>query len=116
MRTEYSVFRVDGSETRHEIDWPEQPGFKVIQALVEPLLGDREPMEHATVLHDGQPADMFVSEVGHVELTTRPPLPINDAATKIYRHNWLTQHPDADPDDLPAIAGTAVLFHRRVWF
>ena len=58
---------------------------------------------------------MFVSELGGIPLTTRAPLPINHDATVIYRHNWLTQKPGTNPDDLPPIHGTAILFDRIVW-
>lgn len=115
MKTTYEIYRVGQTEPeRGEIDWPQEPSYGVIKALVEPLLGEKEPMEHVAVLHNGDRRDMFVSEYGHMKLTWRAPLPINDVATKIYRHNWLTQHPEADPDDLPNIAGTAVLFTDRV--
>jgi hypothetical protein len=58
---------------------------------------------------------MFVSEYGHMRLTTRERLPINDRATAIYRNNWMTQYPDTDPETLPNIAGIAILFYRTVW-
>lgn len=40
----------------------------------------------------------------------------NDEATTIYRAAYMAQHPDHDPEGLPYIAGTAVLFRDRVWF
>lgn len=117
MATEYTVFRTDGtSPHQDEVEWPDDPGLDLIHALVDPLLGDGEPLEHVTVLYRGERCDMFVSELGHVALTHRPPLPINDRATAIYRRAWLTAYPGSDPDTLPTIAGVAVLFHRQVWF
>jgi len=117
MKTTYEIYRVGQSEPeRGEVDWPTEPSYALIKALVEPLLGAGEPLDHVSVLHNDRRCDMFVSELGHVELTSRAPLPINDAATAIYRHNWLTQHPETDPEDLPEIAGTSVLFpDRLVW-
>lgn len=116
MLTKYDVYRVGQSTPeRGEVDWPRSPGYKTIAALVEPILGEGEPLEHVAVLVGEARRDMFVSELGHVALTTRGPLPINFKATEIYRHNWMTQHPDDNPDSLPTIAGTAVLFHRIVW-
>jgi hypothetical protein len=116
MKTEYTIFKPgDGAVERGEVDWPREPGYKLIKALVEPLLGDDEPLEHVTVLHDGKRCDMFVSEYGHMRLNTRGPLPINDRATAIYRTNWMTQYPETDPETLPDIAGVAILFHRIVW-
>lgn len=116
MKTEYTIYPVgDGPVTRGEIDWPRHPGYEAIKALVEPILGDNEPLEHVTVLFEGKRADMFVSEIGHRRLTTRPPLPRNDRATSIYRTAWMAQHPDQDPESLPTIAGPAILFSRIVW-
>ena len=115
MKTEYTIFRVGKAEERGEVDWPREPGYDKIKALVEPILGEGEPLEHVTVLWHGERADMFVSEYGHMALTTRAPLPINDRATDVYRTNWMSRHPDEDPESLPTIAGTAILFHRIVW-
>ena len=71
------------------------------------------PLEHVTVLHDGKRADMFVDEMGHVRMDG--PKPRNDVATGLYRANWMAQHRGQDPEDLPFIAGNAVLFDRIVW-
>ena len=60
----------------------------------------------------GKPvADMFVDEDG---LTKR--LPRNKKATAIYRNNWLTQHPNTDPESMACIVGPAVVFSARVWY
>ena len=115
MDTTYHVIRADGSKTTSTTTLPQEPTFEQIKAIVSPAL-DGEPLERVRVLVDDRYTDMFVSELGHRELTTRPPLPINADATRIYRANWLKQHPDDDPDSLPAIAGTALLFDSRVWF
>lgn len=116
MKTEYTIFRVgDGAVERGEVDWPREPGYHKIRDLVEPILGDGEPMEHVSVLWQGKRADMFVSKYGHMALDSRPPLPRNDRATDIYRTKWMTQHPDGDPESLLTITGTAILFHRIVW-
>jgi hypothetical protein len=117
MKTTYEIYRVGQSEPeRGETDWPSNPGYDRIKALVEPLLGEGEPLEHVSVLHKGHRRDMFVSELGHRDLTTRGPLPINDEGTKIYRNYSLAMEPGRDPESLPDIAGTAVLFPTRtVW-
>lgn len=116
MKTTYEVYYVGRADPEvHEVDWPKEPTLAMINALVDPLIGG-EPMEHVTLLHAGERRDMFVSEIGNMYLTTRDPLPINDAATAIYRHYWLRQHPGTNPDTLPDIHGTAVLFvNRIVW-
>lgn len=70
-------------------------------------------MEHVRVL---DPAvddyrDMFVDEMGHMRAE---PKPRNDAATRLYRNNWLV-HEGGAPEDLPWIAGNAIVFDRIVW-
>lgn len=116
MMTSYTIFRVGQEPERASIDWPEEPGYDRLKRMICPLLGDDEPLEHVAVLHDGERRDMFVSELGAVALTTRGPLPRNEAATAIYRNNTLTRYPETDPEDIPAIYGTAILFDRIVWF
>lgn len=94
---------------------PPKPSLRDIKIVVLPLLdrGDGIPrnLEHVSVLFEGQPTDMFVDEVG-----VNDGLPRNEQATAIYRTYWLQEHPGDDPESLPHIAGTAVLFRgRRVW-
>ena len=121
MNWNYTIFRADGSQEPGCVDWPENPVFKVIRALVEPIVGG--PMEHVTVLDPAKidadevdpqadRRDLFVDEMAHVRET---PKPRNEAATRIYRANWLRAHPDDEPEELPFIAGDAVLFERIVW-
>jgi hypothetical protein len=114
MKTVYHVMKTDGTKQTDEIDWPAEPDYPHIKNLIEPLIGGA-PLEHVTVLHGGKRADMFVSELGSLKLTARPPLPRNEAATAIYRNNWMTRHPGTDPETLPPIHGTAILFDRIVW-
>src|ERR1700733_9894802 len=109
MKTVYHVYRVSATPETHEVEWPNAPSFKTIDALIRPLLDDNY-LEHVSVLHNGKRVDMFVDEEGRVK-----GLPRNEAATAIYRNNWLTQHPGTDPESLAFIVGTAVLFDRIVW-
>lgn len=109
MLTRFTIFRVGQEPKTAEADLPPEPGYHALKAIINPLL-DGE-LEHVTVLHEDERRDMFVDENGVLK-----ELPRNEAATAIYRNNWLTQHPDAAPEDLSAIYGTAVLFSRRVWF
>ena len=58
--------------------------------------------------------DMFVNEEGGIE---PDPLPVNVAATAIYRFNVLFHEPGkVEAEDMPVIFGHAVLFEKRVWF
>jgi hypothetical protein len=109
MHTTYTVYYADGSIQRGEIDWPESPTLDQIRTAIEPIVG--EPMEHVRVLDPASDEyrDMFVDESGHGRLKPR-----NEAATAIYRNNWLTQE-GGEEDDLPWIAGTAIVFDRIVW-
>jgi hypothetical protein len=115
MRTEYTIFR-PGHESgeRHEIDWPEEPDYREIVALISSILGGAD-LEHVNVLYEAARHDMFIDELSSTSLKPGYPLPQNDRATEIYRANWLAHHRCADPEELPAIYGPAVLFHRIVW-
>lgn len=118
VTTTYTVYRADGAVERGEVGWPESPSFNEIAALVEPIVGG--DLEHVTVLDPASAEaaevsradyrDMFVDELGHMRADpTR-----NQAATAIYRANWLRAN-GGDPEDLPWIAGDAVLFDRVIW-
>jgi hypothetical protein len=113
--TTYHVIQVDGTKSTATAQLPDEPTLKDLEAIIRPILNG-EPLERVRVLVDDHYTDMFVSELGQCEITTRGPLPINIKATKIYRANWLKAHPSDDPDKLPTIAGVAVLFERPVWF
>jgi hypothetical protein len=65
-----------------------------------------EDFEHVAVLFDGHRRDMFVG--GTSSINGRHIR--NIRATEIYRANALSQDPDLDPEELPAISGPAVLF------
>jgi hypothetical protein len=109
--TEYTIIRANGDEEVRSAELPEVPDYFQVKAVVQPLIGEHNDFEHVAVLHDAKAADMFVDENGHMK-----GLPRNERATAIYRHNWLKQHPGTNPETLPWIVGTAVLFSRRVWF
>jgi hypothetical protein len=95
----------------HNSRLPAKPSYKEIKALMLPLIEGAEYPEHVSVLFKGAPADMFVDETGVLK-----GLPRNEAATAIYRANWLKQHPEQHPETLPHVAGTAVVTGRRIWF
>lgn len=100
-------------ETR-SVDLPEGECWKELVRIVVPILRvgrEDASLERMQVLYDGQYRDMFIDEQGG-----QFELPRNELATKIYRHNWLTKHPETDPRNMPAIHGVAILFtDRRVW-
>jgi hypothetical protein len=116
MLTGYTIVYPDATLQRGHIDWPQSPTLDQIKALVEPIVGS--PTEHVRVLdpdsvlfpeRDPVYLDMFVDELGHNRMKAR-----NEAATAFYRANWL-HHEGGEPDDLPWIAGTAIVFDRIVW-
>ncbi|MGO8241282.1 hypothetical protein ACC806_34660 [Rhizobium ruizarguesonis] len=90
--------------------------YAALKAIIEPITG--YPLEHVNVLADFaggknfRHCDMFVNELGHV---VKPPLPRNEEATAIYRRNALMHQGYTDPEELPWIAGPAVLFEHTVW-
>lgn len=99
----------DVDPDQREIDWVRPPSFAQLDKLLKPLFQNRH-WEHVTVLYEGRRADMFVDERGAID-----EFPRNERATAIYRNNWLTRHPEADPESLHAIYGLAVLFEKIVW-
>ena len=116
MRTTYTIYYPNGDTMDAAVDLPEQPSFREIFKIVGPIIGAGEPIERIRILYGLDYTDMFVSELGHLTLSTRMPLPINPMATDLYRENMVANEPDIDPDLLPVIAGVAVVFHRPVWF
>ncbi len=86
-----------------------KPSLSAIKQIVSPVIGPA--IEHVSVYLLEGPASMFVDENGHAKGLTR-----NGPATAFYRRWTLMQAPKRHPEDLPWIAGPAVLFHRRVWF
>lgn len=111
METTYRILRVDGTEQSVTVSLPESPCYETLSAIVKPVIGLKTNFERVAVLFDGRACDMFVDENGHLKGLAR-----NEAATAIYRANWLSRHPGTDPESLDFIAGPAVLFTRRVWF
>ena len=114
--TQYTAYKADGKVYDGTAEMSEQPTYDEINALVRPLIGTllttHDHIEHVAVRHEDERRDMFVDEEGQ-----KKNLPRNEAATTIYRHNWMTAYPDTDPESLPFIYGDAVLFpHRRIWF
>jgi hypothetical protein len=109
--TKYRVFSEAGTFADHEILMDEKPSYDDLRSLVEPHLGGARLM-HVRVLCPllGAWTDMFVDEMGALRR-----LPRNDDATRIYRNGFLSKRPDDDPEKLPYIAGTAVVFLRQVW-
>jgi hypothetical protein len=118
MKTKMLIMRPDQPHETREIEFPEPfgPSYGLLKGIVEDIVG--HPMEHVTVLADFsgglqfKRADMFVNEMGHLSI---PPLPRNEAATILYRRNALLYQGYNDPEDLPWIAGPAVLFRDIVW-
>ena len=109
--TIYRVIDVGGLIEEHNAMLELQPSLADLRAIVEPFL-DGGRMERVRVLCPlalGY-TDMFVDEMGLCK-----GLPRNEVATEVYRNNHMIAFPDSDPEDLPYIAGVAVLFARPVW-
>jgi hypothetical protein len=110
MITEMTIMHPGAEPEVRQEDWPEAPGYRFLAEKIGPVV--RGDVERVNVFWDGAYTDMFVNETGALMS-----LPRNEAATVIYRNNWLThQDPAADPESLPAIYGPAVLMSRKVWF
>ncbi len=122
MKYDVIVMRPDGTTERQTLDLPDAGDttlfFYGLRDALKPIV--RSPIEHVRVFadFDGGDAfsylDMFVNEIGHI---ANPPMPRNEAATVHYRRNVIFHQPDTvdDPEELPWIAGAAVLFRDNVW-
>lgn len=111
MKTTYTVYRPGQDPVETAIDMGAEPGYAELKALITPLL-DGEPLEHVHVLlTDGTRSSMFVDECGRNRGLQR-----NEAATRIYRNNVMTNQPETQPESMPAIYGPAIVFSRRMWF
>jgi hypothetical protein len=109
--TKYRVITEVGMFADHEILMENKPVYAELSSLVEPHLGGARLMWVRVLCPMlGKWTDMFVDEMGALKR-----LPRNDAATKIYRNSFLSKRPNDDPEKLPYIAGTAVVFLRPVW-
>lgn len=111
MKTTLTIMVPGAEPVTEEHDLPDEPDFDKLREILVPHLNDLP--ERVRVLHEGAYTDMFV---GDSSALRRDVHKRNEAATKIYRANWLSQHPDDDPEGLPAIWGPACLFSRPVWF
>ena len=113
MKYEAIVFKPGSAKGEPvEVELPEEPGYRDLKAVIEPLVQGGS-LEHVSVLFEGRRADMFVDEYGAIRKGSRPPLPINDAATAIYHAASKARGQSAV--GAPMIHGPAVLFKRIVW-
>ena len=110
ITTTILVIKPNGDLVSKPHQLPRDPGYDALRALVLPHLAPGG-MERVAVLYAGNPCDMFVDDEGLIKR-----LPFNRVATGIYRANSMRHDPKQNPDDLPFIAGVAVLFDRKVWF
>jgi len=110
VETAYTIMRPGAPDVDASQSLPLEPGWRDLKPVISRLLHGASP-EHVSVLHRGDKRDMFVDCSGKLK-----GLPRNDAATAIYRAATMAREPLRDPETLPAIYGTAVLFHRPVWF
>jgi hypothetical protein len=115
MMTKYRIMRPDGTSDLREVDWPSHPNYERIRDLLSPLLdgGDIECVNCLADFEGGsnyQRSDMIVDE----EFIAKR-LPRNEAATEIYRRAAMLRMPGREPETLPPICGTAILFNRIIW-
>ena len=116
MRTQITVLHPSGHQVKTTVELPERPKYGDLSNVMRRFLGEytdhrgqvvSELMEHATALVDGEKRDMFICQLGGFKMKGRPPLPVNDQATTLYRRPGV--------NGLTHINGPAVLFERKVW-
>lgn len=110
MKTTMTILRVGAAPEVRDVDLPERPHYDMLVELITPIL-DGGFLERVRVWHEGKYTDLFCDEDFRLKGLER-----NEAATGIYRSNVLTHETGIDPESLPDIRGTAVLFDRAVWF
>ena len=110
MKTLMLVLQPNGDERSVTLDLPEKPNYDQLKKALEPYFKEAYT-EHVNVLTDEGYTDMFVDEDGFTKHLQR-----NEKATKLYRNNWLKQHPHVHPESMNYIVGPAVIFNRRVWY
>jgi hypothetical protein len=112
MKTDLLIYRpgVDEPESV-SVEMAEEPTYSQISDQITPILKTNR-IEHVAVLFNGKRADMFVDECGAIGLRNREPLPINEAATKIY--HAASRRRGADMTDAAKIHGVAVVVANRI--
>jgi hypothetical protein len=112
MPCSFRVIPADKAEPIHAgmVMMPDVPEEEEIRGVVEPMLGGFTTTL-VKVLDEGKAREMFVDE-----LATPKELPRNERATKLYRDFLSERFPDVARDDMPHIAGTAIVFDEQVWF
>ncbi len=115
VTTSFTVYpALVGAIETHTIPLPEAPGYERLKSIVCPFFNGDE-LERVRVIWNDTVTDMFVGE----HSTLREPR--NVTATAIYRANALGRamvedRMSKDPEEMPPICGTAIVFHRPVWF
>ena len=118
--TNMKIIRANGNTETSVRALTAEPGYDVLRRLINPIL-DGSGMERVAVwadFHGGtkfEALDMFVDELCAIKR-----LPRNEIATAHYRRATMMGltgvAKPSDPESIPAIYGTAILFSRRVWF
>jgi hypothetical protein len=115
MKTKIVVMRPGEPQQESEVELGDPPSIDELHAVLDPLLGTRH-FEHVRVYAGEVPRlgvsayrDMFVDEEGAILGRAR-----NEAATVLYRRNWLMHEGVGAAEDIAAIYGPAVYFPDRV--
>lgn len=109
----YRILHTTGRETRGRTTVPadDKKAWVTIKALIQGVIGEDADLEHVRVWEGDQYRDMFVDEIGAIKR-----LPLNKAATDLYRANALAhERPRPDPETMPAVHGDAIVFAQQVW-
>lgn len=121
MKTGYTILRsakpmvCDREDS--SIDWPDEPSYDTLIEFFRRALADQNAwMERVRVYwpavagarHTFQPTDMIVDEEGMLK-----GLPINMSATALYVQQYIV---NGFRGQLSPICGTAIVFHRPVFF
>lgn len=107
ISTAFVVIRPEGPIEDATAMLREVPTVLELRAVLDPIIGGC--FERISIVDADGPHDMFGHECGAVD-----GLPVNPTATRLYRAAHLAANPGIDPDGLPEIFGTVVLFQRKM--
>ena len=109
MKTDYTIYRHDGTTEHGSVDWPSHPSYQVMAASSSPSSASpwsTSPSCTTANVATCSSTRTAASAPTPSRLTKRHPL--------IYKNLTLSRGLSAH--SVPDIIGDAILFHRLVWF
>ena len=114
-QTEVRLYRVTNSQPEiFNVELAARPTYVALRDIIRKHLGPVN-FERVQVMHPDTPRTKMIDML--VDKDGKPKgLPVNEAATTLFRAYYLHSLPGTKPEDLQSIVGDALLFMRRVWY